>query len=110
MITGTTNGVFRSIANAQWGVQSGGDVEAPCGFFTVVQIPEHAGERAEMREAVFEDPDEVVIFDGLAAGWYFVVQDSDGGVAHTRCEDEKDAFSCFRRSEETYSEWTGEEI
>jgi hypothetical protein len=109
MIYGTTEGVFRSIANAGWGVKSDGDVEAPVGYFTLVEIPSHDGERAEMRDAVFgENLDEEAIFDKVEAGWYIVTQSSTGNIFVNPCKDEVEANKRYSNLEEGYSEFVGE--
>ena len=82
---GEPEGAFRAVVTAGWGVKSSGDVEAPTGHFAVVEIPEHAGERAEMRAAVFDgDAEAAEGFDCLDAGWYLVTEDSNGNVSYSR--------------------------
>lgn len=106
MIYGTTEGVFRSIVNAGWHVKSDGHVEFPVGYFSVVEIPAHEGERAEMRDAVFgENLDEEKIFDKLPSGWYFVTQHNDGNIYVTQCKDEADANQRYANLETVYAEW-----
>lgn len=106
MIYGSVDGVFLSIINAGWHVKSDGHVEFPVGYFSVVEVPEHAGERAEMRDAVFgENLDEEKIFDKVRAGWYFVVQANDGNIYVTPCKDAADANQRYDNMVEAYSQW-----
>lgn len=109
MIYGTVEGIFRSIVSADWGVKSDGDVESSVGYFAVVEVPAHDGERAEMRDAVFgENLDEEQVFDKLPSGWYFVTQHSDGNVYVTQCTNEADANQRYANLEEVYSQWVTE--
>lgn len=106
MIYGTVEGVFRSIVNAGWHVKSDGHVVFPVGYFSVVEIPTHVGERAEMRDAVFsEDETEAEEFDKVEAGWYFVTQHDDGNIYVTPCKDEADANQRYTNLETVYAEW-----
>lgn len=106
MIYGTTEGVMRSIVNAGWHVKSDGHVEFPSGYFSVVEIPAHEGERAEMRDAVFgENLDEEQVFDKMPSGWYFVTQHNDGSIYVTQCKDEADANQRYDNLETVYAEW-----
>ena len=106
MIYGTVEGVMRSIVNAGWHVKSDGHVVFPVGYFSVVEIPAHAGERAEMRDAVFgENLDEEKVFDTIEAGWYFVTIHDDGNVYVTRCENEDEANQRYANVETVYAEW-----
>lgn len=106
MIYGTIEGVFRSIVNAGWHVKSDGHVEFPVGYFSVVEIPAHEGERAEMRDAVFSDDEvEAEAFDKVEAGWYFVTQHNDGNVYVTLCNGEDDADQRYANLESVYADW-----
>ena len=106
MIYGTEQGVFRSIITAGWGVQSRGEVEAVTGHFSVVEIPAHDGERAEMREAVFsDDPTEAEAFDKVETGWYFVVESSDGSINPDKCKNRDYAFARFALASSAYEAW-----
>lgn len=106
MIYGTIQGVMRSIVNAGWHVKSDGNVMFPVGYFSVVEIPSHAGERAEMRDAVFSDDEtEAEEFDKAEAGWYFVTQHEDGNVYVTACDDEDEANQRYANLESVYAEW-----
>jgi hypothetical protein len=106
MIYGTVQGVMRSIVNAGWHVKSDGHVVFPVGYFSVVEVPTHAGERAEMRDAVFSDDEtEAVAFDAVEAGWYFVTQHEDGNIYVTLCEGEDDANQRYANMETVYAQW-----
>lgn len=110
MIYGTVHGAFRSIVSAGWNVKSGGDVEANTGHFAIVEIPAHAGERAEMRDAVFaEDEVEAEIFDSIPAGWFMVFEDSQGNVGLANADNKADAEQMFQSAEADYAEWAGSE-
>jgi hypothetical protein len=39
---------FRNICSAGWANESDGNVEAPCGYFFIVEIPEKGGELDEL--------------------------------------------------------------
>jgi hypothetical protein len=109
MIHGTVHGAFRSIVSAGWNVKSGGEVEAVTGHFAIVEIPAHAGERAEMRDAVFSDnPDEEKVFDSIPAGWFMVIEDSQGNVGLVNADNEADAHQMFQNAEAEYAEWAGD--
>jgi hypothetical protein len=109
MIYGTVHGVFRSIVNAGWNVKSGGNVEANTGHFAIVEIPARPGERAEMRDAVFSDnSDEEKVFDSLPAGWFMVIEDSQGNIGLVSADDEAEANQLFQDAEAEYAEWAGE--
>lgn len=108
MIHGTVHGAFRSIVTAGWNVKSGGDVESATGHFAIVEIPAHAGERAEMRDAVFSDnPDEKKVFDSIPAGWFMVIEDSQGNVGLVKADDKSEADQMFENAEAEYAEWAG---
>lgn len=104
----TVEDAFKALAEAGWGVMSSGAVEAPTGRFTVVEIPEHAGERAEMREAVFTD-DNAGNFDSMESGWFFVTQ-SSSGVEYDRCRNRDYAFARFSLTRAEYEDWEDSEI
>lgn len=109
MLYGTIEGVFRSIITAGWNVKSDGDVEANTGHFAIVEIPEHDGERDQMREAVFMDElDEAEVFDRIPTGWYLVVEDSQGNVTYSQTANRDEAFRLFQTSEAKYAEWAGD--
>jgi hypothetical protein len=108
MLYGTAEGVFRSIITAGWNVKSDGDVEANTGHFAIVEIPEHEGERNQMRDAVFLDElDPAEVFDTIQAGWYFVVENSQGNVSFVQAKNEADAYRLFQTAEAEYAEWVG---
>lgn len=107
MIYGSVAGVFRSIITAGWANDSDGSVEASTGHFAKVEIPSHAGERAEMRDAVFsEDSEEGAVFDTIEAGWYLVKEDSDGNVTYEKCKGYAEATVLFEGLEHDFAEWS----
>lgn len=109
MIHGTVHGAFRSIVSAGWNVKSGGDVEANTGHFAIVEIPTQDGERAEMRDAVFSDnPDEEKVFDSIPAGWFVVIEDSQGNIGLVKADDKAEADQIFGIYEADYAEWAGD--
>jgi len=111
MLYGTIEGVLRSIITAGWNVKSDGHVEANTGHFAIVEIPEHEGERDEMRDAVFLDElDEAEVYDTIQAGWYFVVEDSQGNITYSQTKDRAEAFNLFEKAQEVYSQWVEEEM
>lgn len=107
MPQGVFGEVFKSIVNAGWGVKSGGEMESPSGFFTVVEIPSHDGERTEMREAVFsEDAAGAALYDSVEPGWYFVEQTTQGITDYGRCKNKRYAYARFHLCEGIYNEWS----
>lgn len=109
MLYGTVEGVLRSIITAGWNVKSDGEVEATTGHFAIVEIPEHHGERLQMRDAVFLDElDPAEVFDKMPSGWYFVVEDSQGNVNFVQAESKADSYRLFHKAEAEYAQWTGE--
>jgi hypothetical protein len=109
MLYGTIEGVFRSIIAAGWSVASDGDVKASTGHFAIVRIPENENERFQMREAVFLDElDEAEFFDTIAAGWYFIVEDSQGRISYSNTKNNAEAFRLFDKAADIYSQCAGE--
>lgn len=94
---------LRAIAEAKWGVMSSGDTDAPTGHFTVVEIPEHDGERKMMRESVFDGVSES--FDQLETGWYFVIQYSSDRLTYDKCKNRHYAFARFSLARAAYVDW-----
>lgn len=105
MLYGTIEGVLHSIIDAGWSVASDGEVKATTGRFSIVRIPQHESERFQMREAVFLDElDEAEVFDTIAAGWYFVVEDSQGIISYSKTTDKTEAFRLFNNAADIYSQ------
>jgi hypothetical protein len=94
---------FRAIVEAQWGVMSSGATDAPTGRFSVVEIPEHDGERAEMCDAVFDGDNEV--FENMDTGWYFVIQYSSNRLTYDKCKNRDYAFARFSLARSAYDVW-----
>ena len=105
----SVEGTLKAIVDAEWGVLSSGAIEAPTGRFTVVEIPAHVGERAEMREAVFADEEGAATFDSMEAGWYFVIR-SDSGVEYDLCKNKSYAMARFALARSAYEDWEDEQL
>lgn len=101
----TVEGTFKAIVDAEWGIMSSGAIDAPTGRFTVVEIPKHDGERAEMREAVFEDAADAGIFDGIESGWYFAVESDSDTWTFERCKNRDYALARFALARAAYEDW-----
>lgn len=94
---------FKAIVEALWGVMSSGATDAPTGHFAVVEIPEHAGERAEMADAVFDGDN--ATFDDLETGWYFVIQHSPDELTYDKCKNRDYALARFSLARAAYEDW-----
>jgi hypothetical protein len=99
----SVEGTYRAIIDAGWGVMSSGAFEAPTGRFAVVEIPEHDGERTEMREAVFDGDSET--FDNMEAGWFFICQRSITDLTYGKCKNRDYALARFALARAAYEEW-----
>lgn len=113
VITGTKDGALLAIGYAGWGVKSDGHVECPgAGYFFLIEVPEHPGERAELRAAVFEFDegmhDDMEAFDALRSGWYVLNRREDGSVMVTECDNRDRAEQMYRTCESVYADWMGE--
>lgn len=97
--------VFKAIADAGWGVMSSGNLESPVGYFTVVEIPDHAGEREAMKAAVFSEESSGEAFDRLESGWFFLVQHADGSVQYGKCKNKDYALARYSLSRAAYEDW-----
>jgi hypothetical protein len=102
-------GTFKAIVGAKWGVVSSGLIDAPTGHFTVVEIPKHEGERAEMREAVFENED-AGTFDDIEAGWYFAIEFPPDTLTYEKCKNRDYAFARFSLARSAYEEWEDSQL
>jgi hypothetical protein len=72
---------FRQICESGWANESDGNVEAPCGYFFIVEIPEKGGELDELIDACEvgrEYDDGTFQYPLPAPGWYIAVTDSNG--------------------------------
>lgn len=73
---------FKQLVTALWSVKSDGEVEAPTGFFALVEIPEGSYEFKDMVDSVGLDEyyDDEGKPSGVAkAGWY-VTQENEYGI------------------------------
>lgn len=109
MVQMSVEDTFKAIVDAKWGVMSSGLIDAPTGRFTVVEIPKLDGERAEMREAVFEDSDSGT-FDSIEAGWYFAVQCPPDTLTYEKCKNRDYAFARFSLARAEYENWEDSEL
>lgn len=100
---------FKAIVDAKWGVVSSGIIDAPTGHFTVVEIPKYEGERAEMREAVFDNED-AGTFDGIEAGWYIAIQSPPNTLTYEKCKNRDYAFARFALARSAYEEWEDSQL
>lgn len=96
-------GTFRAIVKALRAIASDGLHYAPTGHFAIVEIPEDESKRKEMRRVVFQGDNET--FDGLDAGWYFVVQSSPDSLTYDKCESRDYALARFSLARAAYIEW-----
>lgn len=107
------DGLFREIITAGWAVKSDGNVEAPSGAFSIVEIPDHTGELIEMRDAITCDenrpPDQYQFLDAWPkAGWYFVTENSIGQVYRAKLSKEQ-AEEMYRLYEAVFADWNTDE-
>lgn len=101
---GTQAGALLAVSTAGWGVSTIGATDI--GWEMLIEIPEHSGERAEMREAVFDTPGEDrEAFDTLPSGWYVLVQSYTGGLSVIRRGTEAEAREEYARFEAIYKRW-----
>jgi len=110
---GRHDSLFREIITAGWAVKSDGNVEAPTGAFSLVEIPDTTGELTEMRDAITCDenrpPDEYQFLTAWpSAGWYFVTENSLGQVSRWML-DKARAEKMYALYEEMFSEWMEDE-
>jgi hypothetical protein len=91
--------LFKDLITAGWNVSSDGHVEAPQGFFAIVEIPSHPGELRDMMEAL-----DSMDYDWPEAGWYFTVENSDGIIFVYRV-DKAAAEILFEAYAKAYAEW-----
>jgi hypothetical protein len=100
--------LFKTIISAGWAIASDGNVEAPCGYFAKVEIPEHDGERNEIREAVtHSDPDLGKLFDELEPGMY-LTQENEAGLIWVYFASDVAIHDCYVQLEGEYTEWSGD--
>lgn len=96
--------LFKAIITAGWNVKSDGAVDAPTGFFAVVEIPSHEGELEQMKDAV--DPDgDLTWGDDLQPGWYFTYEDDLGFIHVYKAASKHFAEVAYADAEKQYSEW-----
>lgn len=81
--------------------RSGGHVEAPTGFYTLVSI--RPGDVQTLRA---EHPD--IDAATIGEGQFLVTEDSDGFVTVNEYPDEDSAIAAFEALEAKYSDWDDE--
>jgi hypothetical protein len=101
--------LFKELITAGWCVKSDGNVEAPTGYFSITEIPDHHGELVEMRDAITCDadraPDEYQFLDNWPeSGWYFTTENSDG-IIYVYKVDKVSANRFFDEYSRQYSAW-----
>jgi hypothetical protein len=99
----SAEGVFRAIADAEWGLMSSGDFEAPTGRFRAVEIPANDDERLKIQEIVFGGSNEA--FGSVEPGWYFVIQPSPDVLTYDKCKNRDYALARFALARAAYVEW-----
>lgn len=101
---GTQAGALLAVSTAEWGVATTGATDI--GWEMLIEIPEHPGERAEMRAAVFDEEDEnSAAFDTLPSGWYVLVQSYTGGLSVIRRATEAEAREEYARFVAIFERW-----
>lgn len=105
---------MQAIISAGWNIQSDGEVDSPTGHFAIVERPAHPGELNDMLAAIEdqEDPDNIHIihaFEELNAGFYEVIEDSNGLVHINGPVSREQANTWFHATESAYSQWNVED-
>lgn len=104
--------LFKAIVSGGWDTMSGGDVEAPTGFFTL--ICNEYDECQEMWEA-FGNEDNLTesqlkwLWSGILAGYYVTTENSDGIIQVWAYDSLDDARSAFEGMETQFSNWYNED-
>lgn len=102
--------LFKAIVGGGWANHSGGNVEAPTGYFALIHIKPN--EVQEMHDAFEDEVGELVgLANGIRdlAGYYLTREDNNGliwVVAYRRWTDALDAFGKY---EADFAEWDDEE-
>ncbi len=97
--------LFKQIVTAGWGVKSDGHVESPTGYFGLVEIPSHLGERVEMVAALELDGDDTLLFNEIERGW-FITQHMDSGIIYVyEMKIKNHAETVYQQLERIYAEW-----
>lgn len=97
--------LFKDLVSAEWCVKSDGNVEAPTGYFSITEIPEHPGELADMKSAVEQDQDSYE--EWPEPGWYFTTENSDGMI-RVYATDKGAAEILYQSYLKQYAEWDDE--
>jgi hypothetical protein len=100
----TADEVFGRIVEAGLSSKSGGNIDSATGYFSVVEIPDKkSAARADMRYCVFSnDKEDIAIFDGLRAGWYFVTLRTGDDPFYYPCDSKETAYNEFRQIQDYF--------
>lgn len=97
---------FKQIVSAGWANKSDGNVEAPCGYYALIEVPEHEGENVAMREAV-TDFDKIEM-NWPEPGWYTTTENSDGIILVFKHASQYAAQLAFNSIEASFLRWFSE--
>ena len=98
--------LFKAIISAGWNVKSDGDVEAPSGFFALVEVPDHPGELSEMQDAV---GDETIDDEWPDCGWYVTREDSDGLIFVYEQSSQRVAETAYDKLQDDFLDWADDD-
>ena len=113
MLDSKYDNFFKAVVTAEWCVKSDGNVEAPSGFFALVEVPSHQGEYQQMVEAVFDEPRTVSWADYMrdhypempAPGWYVTTELSTGIIVVMEYPLQIAADKAYRELFDAYAMW-----
>lgn len=92
---------FKAIISAGWANQSDGNVEAPTGFFSIIDM---STERDMLREVLAES----ALDDALGQiepSWYLTMENNQGILYYAQAKDEAAAQEWFKSLCEKFYEW-----
>lgn len=97
---------FKLICQEGWANQSSGNVEAPTGYFWLVEAPVNDSSWEDFLGRVQSELENYgQTFIAPNFGWYLVVQDNDGIWFVYECINEIEAREAYQILENQYSEW-----
>jgi hypothetical protein len=99
---------FKSIVTGEWGVKSDGDVEAPSGYFALVEVPLNLRERADMVDACRNNFDNDEDWFTIEPGWYITSENNQGLIYVWKMPDKSAAEICYDGLQREYSRWSSE--
>lgn len=99
---------FKQTITAGWNVRGDGHVEAPTGYFALIEVPPHQGEFADLMDAVFdtEKPENI---DLPPVGWYVTVENDQGILRWTRFPSKTQAKLQYERLVKEFIAWDTED-